>query len=53
MNLTFFHWIIYAWIVYVILGLLVAVVGYRKGLPMAYGTTFVLFLSYSIFGGAG
>ncbi|KAJ7375731.1 hypothetical protein OS493_039250 [Desmophyllum pertusum] len=34
MNVTFFHWGIHGWIVYVLVGLLLGFLSYRKGLPM-------------------
>ena len=53
MNLTFFHWGIHAWIVYVIIGLLPAFVGYRKGLPMTIRSCFYPLLGDKVYGWMG
>ena len=53
MNLTYFHWGIHAWIVYVIIGLLLGVVCYRKGLPLTMRSCFFPLLGDKIFGLTG
>ena len=53
MNLTLFHWGIHAWIVYVIVGLLLAFVGYRKGLPMTIRSCFYPLLGDNMYGWMG
>lgn len=53
MNLTLFHWGIHAWIVYVIVGLLLAFVGYKKGLPMTIRSCFYPLIGDKIFGWMG
>ena len=53
MNLTFFHWGIHGWIVYVIIGLLIGFVCYRKGLPMTMSSCFYPLLGDKVFGIAG
>ena len=52
-NLTLFHWGIHAWIVYVIVGLLLALVGYRKGLPMTIRSCFYPLIGDKIYGWMG
>ncbi|XP_057293165.1 glycine betaine transporter 1-like [Hydractinia symbiolongicarpus] len=49
-NLTFFHWGIHGWIVYVIIGLLLSFLAYRRGLPMTMRTCFYPILGDKIFG---
>ncbi|XP_074608787.1 trimethylamine transporter-like [Acropora palmata] len=53
MNLTLFHWGIHAWTVYVIVGLLLAFVGFRKGLPMTIRSCFYPLVGEKIFGWIG
>ena len=53
MNLTFYHWGLHAWIVYVIVGLLLAFLCYRKDLPMTMRTCFYPLLGDKILGLAG
>ena len=53
MNLAFFHWGIHGWIVYVVVGLLLAFLGYRKGLPMTMRTCFYPLLGEKIYGWLG
>ena len=53
MNVTLFHWGIHGWIVYVIVGLLLAFVGYRKGLPMTMRTCFYPLIGEKIYGWMG
>lgn len=52
-NLTFFHWGIHGWIVYVIIGLLLGFLSYRKGLPMTMRTCFYPILGDLIYGMIG
>ncbi|XP_066928343.1 probable glycine betaine transporter isoform X2 [Clytia hemisphaerica] len=49
-NLTYFHWGIHGWIVYVIIGLLLGFLSYRKGLPMTMRTCFYPILGDLIYG---
>ena len=49
-NLTFFHWGIHGWIVYVIIGLLLGFLCYRRGLPMTMRTCFYPILRERVFG---
>ena len=53
MNITFFHWGIHGWIVYTLVGLLVAFISYRKGLPMTIRSCFYPILGDRIFGIVG
>ena len=52
-NLTLFHWGIHGWIVYVVVGLLLAFVGYRKGLPMTVRSCFYPLIGDKIYGWMG
>ncbi|KAJ7373012.1 hypothetical protein OS493_015482 [Desmophyllum pertusum] len=52
-NLTLFHWGIHGWIVYVVVGLLLAFVGYRKGLPMTIRSCFYPLIGDKIYGWMG
>ena len=40
MNITLFHWGIHGWIVYVLVGLVLAFVAYRWELPMTIRSCF-------------
>lgn len=53
MNLTFFHWGIHGWIVYVVVGLLMAFVCYRQGLPMTIRSCFYPIIGDKIYGWMG
>ena len=53
MNVTFFHWGIHGWIVYIIVGLLLAFLCYRKGLPMTMRSCFYPLLGDKIYGWMG
>lgn len=52
-NLTFFHWGIHGWIVYVLVGLLLGVIAYRNNLPMTMRTCFYPLLGDKVFGRLG
>ena len=52
-NVTFFHWGIHGWIVYVIVGLLLAYMTYNRGLPMTMRSCFYPLLGDKIFGFLG
>jgi len=52
-NLTLFHWGIHGWIVYVVVGLLLAFVGYRKGLPMTLRSCFYPLIGDKVYGWIG
>lgn len=53
MNLTFFHWGIHGWIVYVVVGLLLAFVCYRQGLPMTVRSCFYPLIGDKVYGWMG
>lgn len=53
MNITFFHWGIHGWIVYVVVGLLLGFLSYRKGLPMTMRSCFYPLLGDRIYGWMG
>ncbi|XP_057312794.1 probable glycine betaine transporter [Hydractinia symbiolongicarpus] len=53
MNLTFFHWGLHGWVVYVLIGLLLGFLSYRKGLPMTMRTCFYPLLGEKVFGRIG
>ncbi|CAN5180889.1 choline BCCT transporter BetT [soil metagenome] len=40
MNLTFFHWGLHPWAVYIVLGLALAYFGFRRGLPLKPAAAF-------------
>lgn len=52
-NLTFFHWGIHGWIVYVIIGLMLAFMTFRKGMPMTMKTCFYPLIGDRIYGWIG
>lgn len=52
-NLTLFHWGIHGWIVYVVVGLLLAFVGYRQGLPMTMRSCMHPLIGDKIYGWMG
>ena len=49
-NITFFHWGIHGWIVYVIIGLVLGFVCYRKRLQMSMRTCFYPLVGDRIYG---
>ncbi|XP_065670241.1 trimethylamine transporter [Hydra vulgaris] len=49
-NLSFFHWGIHGWIVYVLIGLLLGVLSHRRGLPMTMRSCFYPLLGDKVFG---
>ncbi|XP_028401314.1 uncharacterized protein LOC114524439 [Dendronephthya gigantea] len=53
MNITLFHWGLHAWVVYVIVGLLLAYVGHRHGQPMTVRSCFYPLLGDQVNGIAG
>jgi choline/glycine/proline betaine transport protein len=48
--LTFFHWGIHAWTIYVVMGLGIAYFAFRKGLPLALRSTLYPLLGERIYG---
>jgi choline/glycine/proline betaine transport protein len=53
MTITFFHWGLHAWGVYVVMGLAIAYFGHRKGLPLAVRSTLHPLLGDRIHGPIG
>jgi len=53
MNLTFFHWGIHGWIVYVMVGILLAFMTFRKKLPMTMKSCFYPLIGDRIYGWMG
>ncbi|MHA7835937.1 MAG: BCCT family transporter [bacterium] len=53
MTITFFHWGLHAWAVYVVMGLAIAYFGHRKGLPLAVRSTLHPLLGDRIHGPMG
>jgi len=53
MNLTWYHWGIHGWVCYAIMGALLALLHFRKGLPMTVKTCFYPLLGERIYGLAG
>lgn len=49
-NLTLYHWGFHGWVVYSVTGLLMAIVTYRKGLPMTIRSCFYPLVGDRIFG---
>ena len=52
-NVTFFHWGIHGWIVYVLVGLTMAFLTYRKGFPMTIRSCFYPLIGDRIYGWMG
>ncbi|WP_440954937.1 BCCT family transporter [Methanosarcina sp. Mfa9] len=53
MNLTFFHWGLHAWAIYIIVGLSLAYFAYRHDLPLTIRSTFYPLLGEKIYGSLG
>lgn len=51
--LTFFHWGLHAWAIYVVLGLAIAYFSFRKGLPLAIRSVLHPLLGDRVFGWPG
>ena len=52
-NITLYHYGIHAWIVYCLVGLLLALVSYRENLPMTMKSCFYPLIGDKIFGWMG
>jgi len=52
-NLTFFHWGIHGWIVYVIIGIILGFLTFRKGMPMTMKSCFYPLIGDRIYGWMG
>ena len=53
MNITFYHWGIHAWVVYVLIGLLLGILNYRRNLPMTMRMIFFPLLGDKVYGFIG
>jgi len=53
MRLTFFHWGIHAWAIYIVVGLSLAYFSFRKGLPLSIRSAFYPILGERIHGPIG
>ena len=52
-NITLYHWGIHGWIVYCLVGLLLALMTYRENLPMTMKSCFYPLIGDKIFGWMG
>jgi len=53
LRVTFFHWGLHGWAVYVIVGLALAYFAYRRGLPLALRSALYPFIGQRIYGPIG
>merc|ERR1719341_399327 len=53
MNLTLYHWGLHGWVVYSLVGLLLALMAHRKGLPLTIKSCFFPLIGDRIFGWIG
>ena len=53
MGITYFHWGLHAWAIFMVVGLSLAYFSYRKGLPLAIRSCFYPLLGKKIYGGWG
>jgi len=53
MNLVWYHWGLHGWVCYCIMGLLLALLHFRKGLPMTVKSCFYPLIGERIYGFAG
>eukprot|EP01025_Chloroclados_australasicus_P036699 TRINITY_DN373_c0_g1_i1.p1 TRINITY_DN373_c0_g1~~TRINITY_DN373_c0_g1_i1.p1 ORF type:complete len:759 (-),score=72.00 TRINITY_DN373_c0_g1_i1:1279-3555(-) len=53
MNLTFYHWGFYGWVVYIVVAVLLGYVTYKEGLPLTMKSTFYPLIGDKIFGWMG
>jgi len=53
MRLTFFHWGLHAWAIYIVVGLSLAYFSFRKGLPLSIRSAFHPLLGDRIYGPIG
>ena len=53
LAITFFHWGLHAWAIYVVMGLAIAYFAYRRKLPLALRSTLYPLLGNHIYGWAG
>ncbi|AHY48283.1 bcct: transporter, betaine/carnitine/choline transporter (BCCT) family (plasmid) [Rubrobacter radiotolerans] len=53
MNLTYFHWLLHPWAIYIVFGLSVAYFSFRRGLPLRPASAFYPLLGDRIYGPIG
>ncbi len=53
MNITLYHWGVHGWIVYSLVGMLLALLTYREGLPMTMKSCFYPLIGDRVFGWVG
>jgi len=53
MNLTFYHWGLHGWVCYAVVGLLLGILHFRKGLPMTMKSCFFPLIGERIYGFTG
>jgi len=53
MELTFFHWGVHAWAIYIVVGLSLAYFGYRHGLPLTVSSALYPIIGDRIYGPIG
>jgi choline/glycine/proline betaine transport protein len=53
MNLTYFHWLLHPWAIYIVFGLSAAYFSFRRGLPFRPAAAFYPFLGDRIYGPIG
>lgn len=53
MNLTFFHWLLHPWAVYIVFGLSIAYFSFRRGLPLRPSSAFYPLIGDRIHGWIG
>ena len=53
LSITFFHWGLHAWAIYVVMGLAIAYFAYRRDLPLALRSTLYPLLGKQVFGWPG
>ena len=52
-NLTYFHWGVHGWVVYVMVGMIMGFMSFRKGLPMTMKSCFYPLIGDRIYGWIG
>ncbi|HZY64960.1 MAG TPA: BCCT family transporter [Rubrobacteraceae bacterium] len=53
MNLTFFHWLLHPWAIYIVFGLSLAYFSFRRGLPLRPASAFYPLIGDRIYGWVG
>lgn len=53
MNLTFFHWLLHPWAVYIVFGLSIGYFSFRRGLPLRPSSAFYPLIGDRIYGWIG